>query len=511
MPTGCAMRVNSSIDHQKIADSESALTTRRKLLALGGSAGLCLAFSRSGFAQSAASYDYYISPTGSDSNPGTIDRPWSIGALNSRRSMYAGKRVGLLNGNYPVHGVPLSIGGGNRPHLEVQGGSPGSPTVVQSVNPLGAVLNLKNGSTRSQYGAIGQSVGGPPQGYIELRDLRVTGGTIAGIVFNVSQYVEGVVIEGCEIDDIYYPTVGDNAAGIWIGGCRSAVIRNCLIYNCKNNTGSHNGCGVQLWGARRTIIEHCTISDCGSGVYDKNNGGQPRPNEGTVVRHCHLHNNKTAMFGFTNAFRSGTMPYDPAHVHNNVIESSLSGSVAFTTGSERLGAALHFYNNTLSFTASVGEGLLKFPADSVGLVSFYNNIVQRTNSSIGYLGDIALGVGGALLAGYNCFDVPQFRAVNLPLGDAGSNPINFSSLLAWLASGISGLGNIQANPGFVSQGTGPERYRLQPSSPCASTGRVGGVLSGAAVQMGAWNNASSIGYIAGAAAIRPQPPILSIG
>src|SRR5688572_5831826 len=48
---------------------------------------------------SGAYFDYYISPTGSNNNPGTQSQPWALSALSTKPAI-AGKRIGLLDGTY---------------------------------------------------------------------------------------------------------------------------------------------------------------------------------------------------------------------------------------------------------------------------------------------------------------------------------------------------------------------------------------------------------------------------
>src|ERR1700758_1600452 len=67
-------------------------------------------------------FDFYISPTGFDSNPGTFEQPWAITALNTHRSAYAGKRVGLLDGTYNVVTVGVTDTSGSQVALAVNGG-----------------------------------------------------------------------------------------------------------------------------------------------------------------------------------------------------------------------------------------------------------------------------------------------------------------------------------------------------------------------------------------------------
>src|SRR6266404_4313809 len=110
--------------------------TRRTLLKRGGCAVLATAVPgliRTASAQS-TSYDFYISPTGSDSNPGTQASPWSITAINSKWTTYAGKSVGILPGTYNVYSL-CQAGSYNQPALSVNGGTSGSPTLIQSTTP----------------------------------------------------------------------------------------------------------------------------------------------------------------------------------------------------------------------------------------------------------------------------------------------------------------------------------------------------------------------------------------
>ena len=59
-------------------------------------------------AQTATTFDFYISTNGDDGNPGTVSSPWAITSLISNspnNSKIAGKRVGLIAGTYNVAGT----------------------------------------------------------------------------------------------------------------------------------------------------------------------------------------------------------------------------------------------------------------------------------------------------------------------------------------------------------------------------------------------------------------------
>ncbi len=90
-------------------------------------------------------FDYYISTTGSDSNPGTLSQPWSIKSLSGwTASQYAGsqftaqsaanwaklpgKRVGILPGVYDVSRLMYPAGIANGSAFQIPGGTSSAPS-----------------------------------------------------------------------------------------------------------------------------------------------------------------------------------------------------------------------------------------------------------------------------------------------------------------------------------------------------------------------------------------------
>src|ERR1700738_270524 len=116
---------------RNIALGSPASTSRRDFLRHGGVVVGTSIFASSWPRWAAAAlsgFDYYISPTGSDSNPGTSPSPWALTAINTKRALYAGKRVGVLPGTYNC----LSLVGGSyngsfdTPAFSIAGGSTAS-------------------------------------------------------------------------------------------------------------------------------------------------------------------------------------------------------------------------------------------------------------------------------------------------------------------------------------------------------------------------------------------------
>ena len=128
---------------------------------------------------SPSGFDYYIGPNGEDSNPGTYAKPWSITAINTHRAVYAGKRVGLLDGTYNVHDL-CQKGSRHVPALGVNGGpSADAPTVIASVNPRKAILTAADPASgayaTNECAIIGQGyLQTPNKGNVVLDGLAVT-------------------------------------------------------------------------------------------------------------------------------------------------------------------------------------------------------------------------------------------------------------------------------------------------------------------------------------------------
>ena len=134
--------------------------------AVAGALGTAGAANRFGFARgvghaggfpSQATFDYYISTTGADSNAGTLAAPWAISSLCmytvnannvANNAAIAGKTVGLLSGTYDI-GPYIQLATtanypgnpGYAPGLSIPMGSASASTVIQSVTPRGAILD----------------------------------------------------------------------------------------------------------------------------------------------------------------------------------------------------------------------------------------------------------------------------------------------------------------------------------------------------------------------------------
>jgi Right handed beta helix region len=489
------------------------MVTRRTLLKQGACATFSAAtapiLTSRASAQSASpgGFNFYISPSGSDSNPGTQDRPWAITAINTHRSDYAGKRVGLLDGTYNVYAL-CQAAPQNGTALAVNGGSSASsPTVIAAVNARKAVLTGANPAggayPTKECGIIGQGyMQVPNKGNVILDGLYVTRGWWAGVVFwpqltpAGTGGTTGIVVRNCEIFDIG----GDdnhNPGGVHLKFCSGALIQNNRIHSAEH-------AAIQCFLSYSNIYEYNTIYDCKtSGIYNKN------PQNGN---HTHRFNYiECAVYAMNDC--SGGDAGQVVTVHNNILIAPMIWmGLDVNVPSKQ---SLVFYNNTCYNTGA--EGCIFYPAGGSSVsppatVKFYNNIIYMPQTT-GWQGAVRLCDGTMALSNYNVFRVAAVAHGLIALNPVSAPRIapKLLTLSEWQKT--SGLDSnslettVAAGAMFsATNKLNPNGYALQESAVGRNLGRAGGVASGAVTDVGAWGGgATRIGCDFGPS---PQAPVL---
>ncbi len=514
-----------------VTQTSPQLFSRRDLLRAGSVlAPSILVFpqfmARKAWGQTTQSFDYYISPSGSDGNSGTQSSPWAITSLNSKRSTYSGKRVGLLDGVYNV-GSMMSQ---NRdvPAISVNGGTSSSPTVIASVNAGGATITANNGSYgggNNNCAVFGHKSTAAQQGYLTIDGIKFTGGGYQ--VIEIGNYdfsgpiVSGVTIQNCEF-------TGNNSsqAPIAIGG-------NCAQISLYRNNGTslrnnyhHDNVGpfglnsadhfsaLYQWQSSGTVIEYCTLINSGN-LHGKEGG-----NQGTTIRFCYIDvtpftsgQNRSGIQGFDGAATSGLTQTSSFH-HNVIVYSYSALDLQAELNNGGWSTPLFIYNNTFVASSGWSTGLDYYERTSGSrLVRFYNNLFFDNGlaPSNGY---------GYIIANSDAFGLIDFNLYGghsswsaVPGGQVNSTGVaRYSSLAAWQGalSGSSGADAHSQNgvATFSSSGANASRYKVTGGIAFGS-GRVGGVSTGGAVNVGAWDGTTTqIG--AGANSTMPSAPALSV-
>ncbi len=489
----------------------SAVTTvsrRQALLSGAGVASLALLpaiITRTAVAATTSAFDFYISPSGSDSNPGTQGSPWAITSLKDtspNNKLMAGKQIGLMSGTYDLGSMSSGSQPGDYQHpvLNIPAGSPGNPTVVQSVSARGAIFTFGgNGGVNS---VIGQNPGG--NGYFTLDGIVINGGGFNGslISYFPGSNNAGITVQNCEIYGVAALTVGNNYAGMFLQGANGAVIQNNYFHDIHKPSQPDHCHGYEEYSCIGTQFLNNTIVNCDSGIDGKVGDA------GAVIAYNYFYNCPIgAIQGYDGAEGNPNPPGTANTVHHNVFDSCGGQHVCDVNNTTSQG--LVWYNNTAYDTRSGSITTLDLRTSSSKLVKCYNNICVMTSNGGGpYTGSIAQSSNGYTLLDYNNYFLNSYSA-----GWGLSGNATYSSLSAWQsASGADGH-SMTSNPQFatsIKPGAGPAQFNLGSGSPCAGAGRVGGVASGAACDMGAWaNGTTSIGcnFLSGAV---PEAPTLKV-
>jgi hypothetical protein len=531
-----------------------SLHSRRSVIKHGAIALGALALpvwpQRAAKAQS-TTFDYYISPSGSDSNPGTQAEPWAITAINTKQSMYAGKKVGLLDGTYLMYSM---LNGGSYLHaaLLVNGSTdPKNPTLIQAVNPRMAILDGHQapGTPGTGYPSgtaaiigVGQGDTPPILGNVVIDGLVVTGSNTLGIHFfckgantitapagqNYSgrSYggATGIVVRNCEVYDIYSTNFGNNPHAVGADYVTGMLVQNCKIHPMWTMS-SPEVQGILTFNTNESIYEYNTIYACGSAIEEKEG-----PQGGTTVRYNYLEGADSNL-GTIRDMSGGILGMTTTFHHNVVVGPTPWNNNDSTNLSEISQENLICYNNTFYYG---GGNFPSFgviwkcwgsagPTSPLALETFYNNIYYCTgNGPTG--ADVGLTAGAFSLSDYNSYRPASATTSLLYTFAEGGGSEKGYTLSGWQRATSQDAHSITVNPNFVNpKSANPIGYQLQGTygnlgtSPCSGAGRVGGIPAGARCNMGAWDGSvTQIGcdfnstIAADASSANPSAPVLSI-
>lgn len=506
--------------------SSAGRTSRREFLGYGGlilgASVLAPVYPLRAVAASAVAFDFYISPTGSDSNSGSQSSPWALTALNTKRSTYAGHRVGVLPGTYDCAALVAGSYANDfaNPAFNIAGGTASSPTVIQSTTPRAAILNAGANATNNSAGQplIGTYGSVAGNGYITIDGFEITNcynraisiGRVTGAAVPSSR-LSGMVVQGCFVHGITNQISGANTTGITMYSCDGAVIQNNYVTDIQDSTS--RGTGIEIWTSTNCIIQFNSIVSTSpqhtGGIFQKNVG-----NRGNTYQYNFIDMTLTGRGG------SGGLALDDDGdgtvtdtISNNIIIGDLPVYDALIVTGK--------YPSSLNNQIWRNNTLVGIPGNSVtawvrfgapGTISFFNNIIAT--SGAGGRGQIDTSASALALVDFNCYSSP------LKLGLSANGSTNYpdtlySSMASWAAALPSGTvgkdaHSLVADPVFVGTGTGADFYKLQSSSPCVGRGTADGKAGSSVTDMGAWGNgATQIGCDFGAAAL-PDAPVLEV-
>lgn len=334
-------------------------------------------------------FDHYVSPTGSDTNAGTLAAPWAITSLSvvygngGTTTPYtsagkanciasAGKKIGFLPGTYDVSALMGSAEVTSGPPvgaLQIIGGTSATATTYWAscnasgqYSPRTATLDAK-GASGIFGGAHSTGVGiaaGPiiahtgkyPQsyatGWATIDGLRFTGFSYKAIMIGDGSYEGGnldtitnpVTIQNCEFTGGGYNSGDnvDNQTSIWTDHNVNAItVNNNWIHDNTGhtaNSGDHLN-AIIVWGFGQTSPGPCTgtVVTNNTCVNSGNIYGKEGQIQGTIVRNnyvdCSMYTaaNSIGIQDFT-GWNVGGLTL-PTYIQNNVVILSSGTTASF--------------------------------------------------------------------------------------------------------------------------------------------------------------------------------------
>lgn len=428
----------------------------------------------------------YVSPTGGNSSPYTN---WATAATSIQTAITAasvGETVWVTNATYTLSStITLSK------NITVAAFDPAAKPVVNgnhavsciSISSSGAVLDgfvVSNG-----YSASGIGVGiYMTAGTVQNCNIVSNYGANSGNVYGGGIGLTGGLVTNCTIRNNYNRSGG----GVGVAGAGARVV-GCTI---DGNTAALLGGGATFEGAG--LIENCvftnnnpagvggggTGANCAGAVVRNSqfvgnsggSGGGVSVPAGMVVSNCVIEGNTAT--GEGGGVEINGLVVNCTIRNNRSTGSSGGGGVMGRAVTQAILRNCLVYSN-VDNSANAWGGICCVGSGTLVVES--STVADNSGAGLGY------GFGGSLVA-TNC--IVYFHSINPPA----------AAMKYSCAPGLSGSGNITADPKFVNRAAWD--YTLQGSSPCLNVGTnlawmTGAMdlagkarISGASVDMGAY-------------------------
>jgi len=467
-------------------------------------------------------FKYFVGPTGSDTNSGTsATSPWSLGSLlnpaaftltsqqAANQAKLASNSVGFNPGTYAcVNFLPGGVYWNNSnafstPAFLVPGGSAGAPTIFQSTTARSAILDAgATASTNPQGQPLLGNIGSGCQ-YITVDGFEIKNIYNRGISLGVTtgafgtqptQLALGLVVQNCYVHAMTNNIAAANATAITIYSANGAIVQNNYITDLSDTQGRADA--IEFWTSINSIAQYNTVIATGQGMYagivNKNQW-----NWNNIIRYNYVDLTLAAPLseGAIVMDSNGTSATIDQCYNNIIISDYPIGSYLIATGNFPASVNQQaWFGNTIVGVPLPGGGtgfttVGFFRLGATGTIQWYNNIVKR--SVTGYRGDVCVSASALSLANYNCY--PASPELCLVANGTQNSPSSTStSLAAWdaaLPSTTAGKDQqsvLTNTPGFSNNGSLAQLYQIAPGTACSGTGHVGGISTGAAIDMGAW-------------------------
>jgi hypothetical protein len=376
-------------------------------------------------AGTARATDYYVSPSGSDTNPGTSpEQAWKTINKVNNVTFADGDNIYFQGGQTFSGSLSFSSNDSGTALNPVTVGSYGTGRATISSGTLrGFYANNCAGFVLRDLIFVG-SGGGDTSGndgvffykqsgsthleYIRIDNLDVSGYYKNGIIIggNLATGFRDVRITNCVVHDggdVGITTYGKWPPTSWAN--EDVYVGDCVVYNILGQlakTGGHTGNGILLWSVDGAVIEYCEAYNNGQ---LNTGGGKGGPigiwaweANDTVIQFCESYDNDT-----NNTRDGGGFDLDGG-VLNSIMQYNYShGNAGAGYGVYQFDGAREFRNITVRYNISENDGLVhsdyggislwsKNSAGGIQNTNIHNNTVYVSANTQGAgIGDIPDG------------------------------------------------------------------------------------------------------------------------
>jgi hypothetical protein len=393
----------------------------------------------------AAGNTYYVATNGSDSNPGTLAKPW-LTPQHAANTMVAGDTCYIEAGTYGLSGNGQRI-------VTEHNGAPGAPITFQNYN--GGVVTIfssglySNLAIQNNYidfiglNCVGDntSYGGAciesPISNILIQNCSFSNFPVGGIYTDESCTKTNIIINGCTFNGT---NTTNNMEVISLRDVNGFTISNNLV----ENPVSANRCGITTAGCSNGSINNNTVYNTSSyGIYI---GPSPQ-NAGSNV-----------------------------NVYNNLVYNCAHAGLAWAdeVGYGETSTGINFYNNIV-FGNYRGFELDQNNGNFTVNLSLINNTFYNNGGSVGQ--DILIAATHTELSNCvirnNIIDESTANQYGIAYNGYASGELTVDHNLyyntggVWNSSNILGTNYVTANPLLNSP---PSNFTLQSGSPAIGAG-----------------------------------------
>lgn len=387
--------------------------------------------------------DFFVSTTGSASNPGTFELPWTL--EKARTTLTAGQVAALRGGTYTLSTAfaPTNSGTAGNPITLIA--YPGETPIIDR-GLTAAAGETPNYETTTCFNFDGKN-------YWTLDGLEIKRGQHSCVLIAPNSVTTGIRIQNC---NIHSHVTSDNAAAIYSGNSQSVdcVIHNNLIHDRVVGVRPSTGHGIIGFHMLRMTITNNEIYNVAGGIYHKHCSATAG---GTIIRYNYLHDNLNVS---DNPCGSAMLLVGPDQIieHNLIENMAVFGIIMFEESSVCSGLVTEdnlINHNTI---VNVGRGsvvLYRSGSCPGALRTTITNNVFRS-----WTGTTALERGGLIIFPFHA-DSSQTTFRNNCVSDAeNTNEANVGSggnvySIGALPGTVTASGNIDTAPTFTSGGGFP--------------------------------------------------------